>query len=97
MIYPEFQNGHSIWLETWKGLLLQTVARAKENHIRLLNKYFLPTLSKECPHAFTDLLQSMADDVIRKKQADGLQALILCLNIARKEKLLPDDRIVLDL
>ena len=71
---------------------MQTISGSEEAHIRLLNKYFLPTLSKECPHAFTDLLQSMANDILEKKQTSGLQALMLCLNIARREKLLPDDR-----
>ena len=34
----------------------------------------------------------MAKDILEKKQTSGLQALMLCLNIARREKLLPDDR-----
>ena len=78
----------------WKGPLLKTISESEENHIRLLNKYFLPTLSKECPHAFTDLLQSMATDILEKKHTSGLQAFMLCLNIARREKLLPDDRTI---
>ena len=72
---------------------MATISRSEESHIRLLNKYFLPTLSKECPHAFNDLLQSMANDILEKKQTSGLQAFMLCLNIARREKLLPDDGI----
>jgi hypothetical protein len=39
----------------------------------------------------------MANDIIEKKQTSGLQAFMLCLNIARREKLLPDDRILLPL
>ena len=82
-----------MWLETWKKPLLQTINESNEYHIRLLNKYFLPFLSKECPHAFTDLIQRMASEIFETKQTTGLQALILCFNIARREKLLPDDRI----
>jgi hypothetical protein len=79
-------------LETWKKPLLQTINESDEYHIRLLNKYFLPFLSKECPRAFTDLIQSMANEIIETKRTTGLQALMLCFNIARREKLLPDDR-----
>ena len=68
------------------------IGNSNEAHIRLLNKYFLPTLSKECPNAFTDLLQSMARDITEKKQTVGLQALMVCFNIGRRNNVLPDDR-----
>jgi hypothetical protein len=67
------------------------ISTSDEAHIRLLNKYFLPTLSKECPYAFTDLLQSMANDILDKKQTTGLQAFMLCLNIAKRNNLLSED------
>ena len=61
--------------------------------VRMLQKYFLPTLSKECPSAFSDLLESMAKDVDARGQMTGLQAFVICLSIARKNGLLDDDRI----
>jgi hypothetical protein len=85
--------GHSQWIEMWKGPLLETICTSDEAHIRLLNKYFLPTLSKECPDAFTDLLQSMTNDILTKEQTSGLQALMVCCNIAQRNNLLPEDRI----
>src|SRR5579871_5441672 len=68
------------------------IAGSDEGHIRVVNKYFLPVLSRECPTAFIDLLQSMANDILEKKQTSELQVFMLCLNIARRSKLLPDDR-----
>jgi len=35
----------------------------------------------------------MANEILETKQTTSLQALMLCFNIARREKLLPDDRI----
>lgn len=68
------------------------IAGSDEGHIRVVNKYFLPILSKECPTAFVDLLQNMANDIFAKKETSELQIFMLCLNIARRSKLLPDDR-----
>lgn len=69
------------------------VSGSDEVLIRMLNKYFLPTLSKECPSAFTDLLENMAREFSSQRELTALQAFVLCLSIARKNGLLHEDRI----
>jgi hypothetical protein len=83
------------WIEIWKRPLLDAITSSNEAHIRLLNKYFLPNLSKNCPQAFTDLLKGMGKDVIETQQTENLQALMVCLNITCRNNILPGDRIPL--
>jgi len=86
--------GHEKWVELWKGPVLDILMKADGHHVSLLNKYFLPLLSKESPSVFTDVWQQMANNVISKRDEKALPSLLTCLSIANMNGVCATDRIL---
>lgn len=73
---------------------MKALLNSNDQHIELINKYFLTLIAKDCRALFNEAWERMAQDIVKDRNSAGVYGLLICLSVAKSHKLIDTDRTI---